>query len=308
MSIIIFIAKKILSRSKAIFKGLIILNKVDIMNHVLVALFVWIFLAGPAVAQTPARIISLAPNLTEILYDLELGERVIAVSRYCNYPPEVKAKPKIGGMSNPSLEAIIAMRPEMVVLTDDGNPRAIERKLRQLGVRTHVFRAKRLADLPNEIRILGTALGIAAHAERSAGRIESVIRRHAEKTQSSAGHPPQKVLFVVQPDPLIVAGPGTAMDDVLKLLGLQNIAADAKTQYPRYSLEEVIRQSPDIIFMGMMQDVVMDQSRRLLKKLNRLEAVRQGRVHYIGDPLFRLGPRITDGIVEIAAIVEKTKK
>ena len=278
------------------------------MNHFLVALFVLVFLAGPAVAQTPERIISLAPNLTEILYDLELGERVIAVSRYCNYPPAVKAKPKIGGMSNPSLEAIVAMRPEMVVLTDDGNPRAIERKLRQLGVRTHVFRAKRLADLPREIRALGAALDVYGLADRRAARIESVVRRHAEKTQSSAGHPLQKVLFVVQPDPLIVAGPGTAIDDVLKLLGLQNIAADAKTQYPRYSLEEVIRQSPDIIFMGMMQDVVMEQSRRLLGRLSQVEAVRLGRVHYIGDPLFRLGPRITEGIAEIAGMMEKTAK
>jgi iron complex transport system substrate-binding protein len=278
------------------------------MNYFLVALCMWIFLAAPAMAQTPARIISLAPNLTEILYDLGLGERVIAVSRYCNYPPEVKAKPKIGGMSNPSLEAIVAMKPEMVVLTDDGNPRAIERKLRQLGVRTHVFRAKRLADLPREIRALGTALDVYGIADRRAARIEGVIRRHAEKAQSSAGHPPQKVLFVVQPDPLLVAGPGTAIDDVLKLLGLQNIAADAKTQYPRYSLEEVIRQSPDIIFIGKAHDAVMAQSRRLLGKLSGVDAVRLGRVYYIGDPLFRLGPRITEGIAEITGIVEKTEK
>jgi ABC-type Fe3+-hydroxamate transport system substrate-binding protein len=145
-------------------------------------------------------------------------------------------------------------------------------------------------------------------ADRRAARIESVIRRYADRAQSSARHTPQKVLFVVQPDPLIVAGPGTTIDDVLQLLGLKNIAADAKTQYPRYSLEEVIRQSPDIIFMGMMQDVVMAQFRRLLGKLSHVEAVRLGRVYYIGDPLFRLGPRITDGIAEISGIVEKTTK
>jgi len=264
---------------------------------------IWIFLAGPAMAQTPGRIISLAPNLTEILYDLGLGERVIAVSRYCNYPPEVKAKPKIGGMSNPSLEAIVAMKPEMVVLTDDGNPREIERRLRQLGIRTYVFRAKRLNDLPGEIRALGTTLDVPRIADRRAGRIEKVIRRYAEKAQTSAGRTPRKILFVVQPDPLIVAGPGTAIDDVLKLLGLQNIAANAKTQYPRYSLEEVIRQSPDIIFIGKGHDAVMAQSRRLLNKLNQVEAVRLGLVYYIGDTLFRLGPRITEGIAEIAGIV-----
>jgi iron complex transport system substrate-binding protein len=278
------------------------------MNHLLVVLFAWIFLVGPAMAQTPARIISLAPNLTEILYDLGLGDRVVAVSRYCNFPPEVNAKPKIGGMSNPSLEAIVAMRPEMVLLTNDGNPREIERRLRKLGVRTHVFRAKRLEDLPGEIRALGTALDVRARADQRAERIERVIRRYAEKARSSPGRTMQKVLLVVQPDPLIVAGPGTAMDDVLKLLGLQNIAAKAKTEYPRYSLEVIIRQSPDIIVIGKGHDAVMAQSRRLLKKLDRVEAVRQGRVYYIDDPLFRLGPRITDGIAEIAGIVEKTEK
>jgi ABC-type Fe3+-hydroxamate transport system substrate-binding protein len=132
---------------------------------------------------------------------------------------------------------------------------------------------------------------------------EKVIRRYAEKTQTSAGRTPRKILFVVQPDPLIVAGPGTAIDDVLKLLGLQNIAADAKTQYPRYSLEAVIRQSPDIVFIGKGHDAVMAQSRRLLNKLNQVEAVRLGRVYYIGDSLFRMGPRITEGIAEIAGIV-----
>ncbi len=220
----------------------------------------------------------------------------------------MNAKPKIGGMSNPSLEAIVAMKPEMVVLTDDGNPREIERRLRKLGVRTHVFRAKRLEDLPGEIRALGTALDCRARADQRAQRIESVIRGYAEKTRSSAGRTRQKVLLVVHPGPLIVAGPGTAMDDVLKLLGLQNIAAKAKTEYPRYSLEEVIRQSPDIIVIGKGHDETMAHSRRLLKKLDQVEAVRKGRVYYIEDPLFRLGPRITDGIAEIAGIVEKNKK
>jgi iron complex transport system substrate-binding protein len=274
------------------------------MNIFFIALFLWIALAGPALAQTPSRIISLAPNVTEILYDLGLGDRVVAVSGYCDYPPEVRAKPQIGGMSNPSLEAIVAMRPEMVVVSEDGNPRDIERRLRNLNIRTHVFRARRLQQLPGEIRALGVVLGVADRADRCAGRIEKMVHGYAEKAQRASGRAPQKVLLVVQPDPLIAAGPGTAMDDVLSLLGLSNIAADAKTQYPRYSLEEVVLRSPDIILMGRGHDAVMAQSRRLLQKLGRLEAIRRGRVYYINDPLFRLGPRITDGIAEIAEILE----
>lgn len=276
------------------------------MNRLLASLFVWSLLVGYAMAETPARIISLAPNLTEILYDLGLAERIVAVSRYCNHPPEVSTKPTIGGMSNPSLEAIVSFRPEIVILTDDGNPPDIERRLRRAGIRTHVFRAKRLADLPREIRALGSVLGVHVLADQRAQRIEDALRRYASKMHAGGGRAPLKVLFVVQPDPLIVAGPGTAMDDVLSLLGLSNIAAQAKVKYPRYSIEEIIRQSPDVIFMGMMQDAVMGQARRLLGRLSHVKAVRLGRVYYIGDPLFRMGPRITDGIAEIAGIIEKT--
>ena len=271
--------------------------------RILAAMLLCVLLSGPALAAPAMRIISLAPNLTEVLYDLGLGEQVIAVSSYCDYPPGVKAKPKIGGMSNPSLEAIVAMKPDVVVLTDDGNPREIEERLRGLGVRTHVFRAKRLDDLPREIRAMGTALNVEDRAERSARRIETAIRRYGKTSRPAPARAPQRVLVVVQPEPLMVAGPGTAMHDVLTLLGLRNIAASARSGYPRYSLEEVIRQAPDVIFIGKGHDDIKAQSRRLLKRLNSLEAVREGRVHYIGDALFRMGPRITVGIAEIAGHV-----
>lgn len=275
----------------------------SILRYFLFVSFVLFFGVCSAAGQTPARIISLAPSLTEILYDLQLGGHVVAVSGYCDYPPEVRTKPKIGGMSNPSIEAIVAMKPDIVLLTEDGNPRAIQHRLKSLGVRTHVFRAKRLADLPGEIRSLGAALDCAEQAEHSARRIENALRSYAGKARPSIQRAPQKILFVVHPDPLIVAGSGTAIDDVLKLLGLINIAANAATQYPRYSIEEVIRQSPDVILIGKGHDATMAASRRLLKKLNRVEAVRLGRVYEIGDPLFRLGPRITEGIAEVAGLV-----
>ena len=278
------------------------------MKHLFVVILSWALLTGPALAERPMRIISLAPNVTEILYDLGLGEQVIAVSSYCNYPPAVKKKPKIGGMSNPSLEAIVAMKPDMVVLTDDGNPREIEQRLRKLGIRVHIFRAKRLDDLPREIRTLGAVLDVPNLADWRAERSEKVVRSYAKKVQAAPDRTGRKILFVVQPDPLMVAGPGTAIDDVLKLLGLQNIVVNAQTEYPRYSLEEVIRQAPDVIFIGMGYGDMKAQSRRLLKRLNHLEAVRKGRVYYIGDPLFRMGPRITNGISEIAGYIEKIRE
>ena len=268
------------------------------------ALVIWICLIGVAQAGAPERIVSLAPSVTEILFDLGIGDKVIAVSDFCDYPPAARAKPKIGGLANPSLEAIVAMKPDMVVLTDD-NPRQLEWRLRKLQIATHAFRAKRLDDLRREIRALGVALRVPELADRRAARIEKAIGRYKKKSRLPSNFP-RKVLFVVQPDPLLVAGPGTAIDDVLKLLGLQNIAAAAKSDYPRYSLEEVLRLSPDIIFIARGHGNMTDQSRRLLKRLKDLDSVRQGRVYYIGDPLLRLGPRITEGIAEIAKWTQKS--
>jgi iron complex transport system substrate-binding protein len=273
------------------------------MKGCLFAFLIWLFLAGPVQAELPQRIISLAPAVTEILYDLGLGNQIIAVSTYCNYPPAARLKPKIGGMSNPSLEAILAMKPDLVVLTDDGNPREIEARLRKLGIRTHIFRAKRLDELSHAIRTLGAALHVPKVADQRAARIKQVIDQYRQKT-GARERTPLKVLCVVQPDPLMVVGPGTTIDDVFKLLGLRNVAAGMKSEYPRYSLEEVFRQSPDIIFIAQGHGNMAVASRRLLNKLNQLEAVRRGRVYYTGDSLMRLGPRIPEGIAEIAGYAD----
>lgn len=270
------------------------------MKNLLVMIVTLLFFPVIAMAESPQRIVSLAPNVTEVLYDLGLGARVIAVSTYCNYPPEVKGKPKIGGMSNPSLEAIVALKPDMVVLTDDGNPRMIAQRLAKLNIPTYAFRARRLNDLPGEIRKLGIAFDVTDRANRTACRIEDAFIHYATQKKHSQTPALRKVLFVMQPEPLIVAGPGTAIDDVLKLLGLQNIAADAPNRYPHFSLEEVIRRSPDVLFIVRTHNNSNARPVQFLKRLNQLEAVQKGSVFYIGDPLLRMGPRITDGIDEVA--------
>jgi len=275
------------------------------MKHCLMALAAWMLILLPAHAATPARIISLAPNVTEVLYDLGLGDRIIAVSRYCNYPPEAGRKPKVGGMSDPSLEVIIALKPDRVVMTDDGNPREIEARLREMGIRTEVFRAKRIQDLPREIAALGAALGIRDRAAGKADAMEKALRRYGKKFALKKDQIPRKALFIIEPEPLVVAGPGTAIDDVIRLLGMQNAAAGMKSAYPSPSLEDIARQAPDIIFIGKGHREVPAQSQYLLKRLYFLEAVRKGRVYYLGDSLYRMGPRIIAGIAEMAGFVDK---
>jgi iron complex transport system substrate-binding protein len=256
--------------------------------------------AGPILP--PKRIVSLAPSMTEVLYALGLGDNIVGVTTFCDYPAEAKKKPKIGGMSNPSLEAVISLKPDMVVLTTDGNPREFEERLVSLKINTFVFQARRLAELPQGVRELGTALGVKSRADTLAREIESGTSKI--KKSSLVSRPSsvkKKVLFIVWPEPLMVAGPGTVIDDAITLLGCENIAGTAKTSYPKYSLEEVIRQAPDVIFIGKSMGVDMRSvSEGVLSRMGSVPAIKSGKVFYVSDKLFRLGPRVVKGIEELA--------
>jgi iron complex transport system substrate-binding protein len=256
----------------------------------------------PLFAAPPQRIISLAPNVTEILFAMGLGDRIAGVTQFCDYPEEAKKKTKVGGMSNPSLEAVISLKPDIVVLTTDGNPKEFEEKLRSLKIRTYVFRSRRLTELPAGIRELGAALEVPDKAEALAKKIEDTLTntslRHV-RTQDK-----KKILFVVWPEPLIVAGSGTVINDTLALFGQENIAARAKTAYPKYSVEEVIRQSPDIIFIGKGHTDIRKMSEGFLKKIAIVPAVKNGKVFFLSDNLYRMGPRILKGIEEMAACLK----
>lgn len=253
----------------------------------------------------PNRIISLSPNTTEILFAMGLGDKIVGVTNFCDYPEEVKKKPKIGGMSNPSLEAVVSLKPDIVVMTTDGNPKEFEERLRSFKIRTYVFKARRLSELTLGIRELGLALDVKEKAETLAKETEVAMNKVVHSllvTHYSSLR--KKVLFIIWPEPLIVAGPGTLIDDVITLLGAENIAAKAKTSYPKYSMEEIIRQAPDVIFIGKGHTDMKEVSENLLKRIASVPAVKYNAVCYISDSIYRLGPRVVQGIKEMAVCLK----
>lgn len=270
------------------------------INLVAIVLIIGIFSAAVA-ASSPQRIISLAPNTTEILFALGLGDHIVGVTTFCDYPEEAKKKPKIGGMSNPSLEAVVLLKPDLVVATTDGNPKEFEERLRSLNIKTFVFTARRLRELPQGIRELGEAVGAHQEAVKLAARIERAIESFGSGVRGQRSGISKKVLFIVWPEPLIVAGPGTAMDDAIELLGYENIAHGATTAYPKYSIEEVLRRAPDVLFIGKATGMDMRAvSRGFLKRLSLVPAVGNNKICYVSDNLYRLAPRVVGGIEELA--------
>lgn len=261
-----------------------------------------LFLTNPALpfCSPPQRIISLAPGITEILYAIGLESRLVAVSDYCDRPSSARFKPKVGGLSNPSLEMIVSLKPDIVLMTTDGNPKNINDRLLKLGIRTYVFQARRIAELPGEIRRVGVVLGAEKNSEKLARCFEMTIAKLRSKSKVSSG----RAVCVIQPDPLIVAAKGNAIQDTLELLGWTNIAAGAGAKYVKYSVEELIRQSPDVILIGMGHPRMVEHSQDFLRKIRMLPAVKKGRVYFISDALFRLGPRVLDGIEELSAVLK----
>lgn len=252
--------------------------------------------------KKPDRIISLAPNITEILFALGLGESIVGVTNFCDYPEEAMKKPKVGGMTNPSLEAVVSLRPDIVVMTTDGNQKEFEEKIRSLKIKTYVFKARRISELPQGTRNLGRKLGAQEKADMLAREIEQSINAFRASGQKSQGRN-NKVLFIIWPEPLIVAGPGTAIDDIITLLQANNSASQATVAYPKYSIEEIIHQEPDYIMIGKGHENVKEISKGLLRKVARVPAVKNGSVCFVSDTLYRLGPRIVKGIEEIARCI-----
>jgi iron complex transport system substrate-binding protein len=291
------------------------------MRKPFITIFLIVFLCllshAARAGTIPDRIISLAPNITEILFALELGNHIVGVTNFCDYPEEARDKPKVGGMSNPSLEAVVSQHPDIVILTTDGNQKEFEEKLRSLHIKTYVFRARSITELPQGIRDLGRALGVQEKADGLAQEIERSMNIFKKSPLYSSPHPPlkgegrppgrgpegKKVLFIIWPEPLIVAGPGTAIDDIITLLHGDNIASRARVAYPKYSVEEIIRQAPDYIFIGKGHENVKEISQGLLKKIALVPAVRTGAVCFVSDTLYRLGPRIVNGIEEMAQCI-----
>jgi iron complex transport system substrate-binding protein len=279
------------------------------MKRIIIYQFAYIIfvlsLTNIALAKSPERIVSLAPSTTEILFAAGLGEKIVGVTNFCDYPEEAKHKPKIGGMSNPSLEEVVSLRPDIVVMTTDGNPREFELKLHSLKIKTFVFESLTIAELPDGIRKMGAALDEKEKFNALAADIEQTMDKLKEHGTAYR----KKVLFIVWPEPLVVAGQRTAADDAIKLLGGVNIAEDAVGRYPKYSIEEIFHQSPDIIFVGKgMSGKGAEDMRKLtsglLDRLAALPAVKNNRVFFVSDSLFRLGPRIIDGIKELSGYMK----
>jgi iron complex transport system substrate-binding protein len=244
------------------------------------------------------RIVSIAPSITETLYALGAAERLAGDTDYCDDPPEAKTKPHVGAPLNPSLEAILALKPDLVIATAI-NRRETVLALEGLGVPVYGTDPRSVEETVDSIERLGELIG----AERKGKTLATQLRARLEELRRRlAGRPPKRVLFVVWEDPLISTGPHTFLADALRRAGAESVV-ETTQDWPKLSLEEVVRLQPEaLVFASAGAGAGTDDFDGLRERpgWRELDAVKQGRIAVVSDALDRPAPGIVDAIEQLA--------
>ena len=254
-------------------------------------------------AGAPQRIVSAAPSITEMLYALGAGDRVAAVTSFCHFPPEVRQKPQIGTYLDPNIEAILALRPDLIVILEEHG--ALREQLERVGLPVMAIQHNDLAGIETSLRQLAERLG-----DPDAGRREAdkVSRGLAEVRAKSAGLPKRKTVFVIGRTPgtvqdLMVVGKGPFLNELIEAAGGANLFHSTIGFYPRIPREEIYAGAPEVIIdMGEMAvtDGVTEADKRAVVQLwrnafPRLPAVQDSRVYAVAEDHFVVpGPRVVD--------------
>ena len=258
--------------------------------------------------EVPKRIVSTAPSVTEILFALGLGDRVVGVTDFCDYPEAAKSLAKIGGFTNPSLEAIVALEPDLVV-GSWGNPMEIVDQIQRLGIRWIGIKIHSVEDVLTAITTVGKQTGKAEEAEQLVEGLRKRIRRITERTERLAPEQRPRVFWGGWNEPIYTAGPGSFIHNLIEMAGGRNIAGDAKQPWPRYGLETIVAADPEVLLCGhdpegFKTDAEALSALRTRRGWKNVTAVKTGRVYLMrSDAFLRPGPRLVDALEQMAATI-----
>jgi iron complex transport system substrate-binding protein len=254
-----------------------------------------------SVPDQPARVVSLAPSLTELLFSIGLDREIVAVTPFCDYPPQAAAKPKVG-YTNPSIEALVGHDPDLVLAPREFMRADLLGTLDQLRIPVLVFSAGSVADITVHLQTLGRIF----HRESQAETVATTIRQRIAAVQSKVrALSPRRVLYVLNSHPLITVGPGSFIHELIGLAGGVNAAADAAMPYPRLSMEVVLKADPEVLLFPVGKaEGIPPSEQQVWRQWPGLSAVQQGKLRSIpSDLLNRPGPRIGEGLEALARAI-----
>lgn len=263
--------------------------------------------------KPPQRIVSLSPNLTEILFLVGAEDQLAGRTDFCDYPAEAQAKPSIGGIINPSLERLVSLEPDLVLAARGVHAAFLDR----LGEMQIPFLGYDPQTLDDVIALVGRIGRITGHEQQGREAAEALAERKANVAAQHRGADNKlRVLFVLSRDPLFVAGATSFVDDMMGICGARNAIRDVSTidqnrPWPQASREAVVAADPQLVIIAQRHGVEQpERPQAILTQLQRLPAwrevaaVKAGQVYLINDDLVTIpGPRLIDGLEEISRLV-----
>jgi len=252
-------------------------------------------------AKPPTRIVSLAPSITEMLFAMEAGDQLVGVTDFCDYPPEALKKPKVG-YSNPNMETLVALQPDLVVAPNDFLKPDVIAKLDQLKIPVFILADKNVEGIFVHIQTLGRIVGRSSKADTVAMQLRQQVTAIQQRIH---GRAPVRTLYVLNSQPLITVGPGSFIDQLIGMAGGINVAAKTATPYPRLSMEVVLKEDPEaLVFPVGKSEGISESEQQAWRQWSTMTAVKKDRLHQISaDWLNRPGPRIAKGLESLAAVL-----
>jgi ABC-type Fe3+-hydroxamate transport system substrate-binding protein len=252
-------------------------------------------------AQPPARIVSLSPAVTELLFALGVGDRLVGRTTWCDYPPAARQVPSIGDGLNPNIEAVAARHPDLVVLYSSALNETAAAQLARLGIAAVVVQQDRLEDIARAARLLGHLTGTDRAGDSLAGALEQLVAGSGVPRR-----PHTRVAFVVWDNPPVVIGAGSYLDELAGLVGAANVFHDIAAASATVGLETIVSRDPDLIVV--LRDSATAEPPGFIRRpeWRAVRAVRQARIVYLTGSLFaRPGPRAAEAVAEFRRRLEE---
>jgi iron complex transport system substrate-binding protein len=248
--------------------------------------------------DNPHRVVCLAPSLTETVYALGLGETVVGVTDFTDDPPAARTKPRVGGLTDASLEKIVSLQPDLVLAMGTLNREQTVNGLERAGIPVFVLNPQGLQGILESVQHVGVALNHAGDAAQLVKRLET---QQASVAARVAGRPRFKVLVVIWYDPVVTAGNKSYITDVIAAAGGQSVTADMAQAWPEISLEEVLRRSPDfLLLVHGAHGGISAEDLESHAGWDQLPALRNHRVIYMGERFFHPSPVAFDALEQLA--------
>lgn len=251
--------------------------------------------------EKPKRIVSLAPSNTEILFSLGLNDEIIGVTEFCDYPEEARKKEKIGGFSNPNLEKIYSLKPDLV-FGIRGNPIDLFMNLKKLNIKTLAFDPKNIDELFNLILTIGKVVD---KRDEAKNLVKNLNERRLKIVEEAKRFKKRKVYLEIWNNPYMSVGKNTYLNEIIEEVGGINIASKAIGDWPILSQEFIINENPEVIIIAYMGQNIDEVLKR--PGWENIDAIKNRRVYIFEnqDLIFRLGPRIIDGMEELFKLIHK---